>query len=141
MDDDDINFDSQDFEPNFDAGEIEDLLDNLPETDNVRKYFQTLDHEIPAEEYLTEEQIINLVELEKKEESEDDDGNSDKEIPPVPIKDAVNGLETFVTYFQQQTNPEFNIDDLHIFQKYLKVSKVQEFNSKKQSTLDMFFER
>ncbi|CAB4417211.1 unnamed protein product [Rhizophagus irregularis] len=109
------------------------------ETDNVRNYFQILDHEIPAEENLTEEQIVNLVQLEKKEESEEDD-DSDNEIPPVSIKEAVGSLETFIIYFQQQTDPEFDVNDLRIFRKYLKVSKVQEFNSKKQSTLDMFFE-
>lgn len=71
IDDDDVNFDLRNFEPDSDATEIEDLLDNLPETDNVRNYFQILDHEIPAEENLTEEQIVNLVQLEKKEESEE----------------------------------------------------------------------
>ncbi|CAB4436504.1 unnamed protein product [Rhizophagus irregularis] len=84
IDDDDVNFDLRNFEPDSDATEIEDLLDNLPETDNVRNYFQILDHEIPAEENLTEEQIVNLVQLEKKEESEEDD-DSDNEIPPVSI--------------------------------------------------------
>jgi hypothetical protein len=83
---------------------------------------------------------VNLcIQLEKKEESEEND-DSDNEIPPVSIKEAVGGLETFIIYFQQQTDPEFDVNDLRIFRKYLKVSKVQEFNSKKQSTLDMFFE-
>lgn len=139
IDNDDVNFDLRNFEPDSDATEIEDLLDNLPETDNVRNYFQILDHEIPAEENLTEEQIVNLIQLEKKEESEEDD-DSNNEIPPVSIKEAIGGLETFIIYFQQQTDPEFDVNDLCIFRKYLKVSKVQEFNSKKQSTLDMFFE-
>ena len=130
----------QDFESDSDTDEIEDLLENLLEADNVREYFQTLDQEIPAEEHLTEEQIVNLVQFEKNEESDDDD-SSDKEIPLVPVKKAVSGLEVFVTYFEQQTNSEFNIDDLRVFRKYLKVSKVQEFNSKEQSTLDMFFEK
>lgn len=71
IDDDDVNFDLRNFEPDSDATEIEDLLDNLPETDNVRNYFQILDYEIPAKENLTEEQIVNLVQLEKKEESEE----------------------------------------------------------------------
>ncbi|RGB23685.1 hypothetical protein C1646_676935 [Rhizophagus diaphanus] len=79
--------------------EIKDLLDNLPETNNVRNYFQILDHEIPAEENFTEEQIVNLIQLEKKEKSEEDD-DSDNEIPPVLIKEAVGGLETFIIYFQ-----------------------------------------
>lgn len=121
----------QNFKPDSDITEIKDLFDNLPETDNVRNYFQILDHEIPAEENLIEEQIVNLVQLENKEESEDDD-DLDNEIPSISIKEAVySGLETFI--------PEFDVNNLRIFQKYLKVSKVQEFNSKKQSTLDMFF--
>jgi len=139
--DDDIDFDLQIPELNSNADKIEDLLDNLLETgsDDVQKYFQKFDYEIPAEEYLTEEQIINLVQLEKEEGKDND--SSDKEIPSVSMKEAISGLETVVTYFQQQTDPEFNVNDLCVFQKYLKVFRVQEFNSKKQITLDTFFEK
>ena len=47
----------------------------------------------------------------------------------------------FINYFEQQDDDDFNIDDLCIFWKYLRVAKNKEFNSKTQSTLDGFLER
>ncbi|CAB5202401.1 unnamed protein product [Rhizophagus irregularis] len=77
---------------------------------------QLLDREIPTEEHLTEEQIIDMVRNEENqvEESEDDDEN--EEIPLISVKKAING-------------------------KYLRVIRVREINAKKQSTLDGFFDR
>ncbi|CAB4481139.1 unnamed protein product [Rhizophagus irregularis] len=86
------------------------------ETADVLEYFQLLDREIPTEEHLTEEQIIDMVRNEENqvEESEDDDEN--EEIPLISVKKAING-------------------------KYLRVIRVREINAKKQSTLDGFFDR
>ncbi|CAB5298350.1 unnamed protein product [Rhizophagus irregularis] len=109
---DDDNVDEED----LDDDELENLLINLPEeTADVLEYFQLLDHEIPTEEHLTEEQIINMVRNEENqvEESEDDDEN--EEIPLISVKKATNG-------------------------KYLRVIRVREINAKKQSTLDGFFD-
>ncbi|CAB5393057.1 unnamed protein product [Rhizophagus irregularis] len=135
---DDDNTDEED----LDDDELENLLINLPEeTADVLEYFQLLDREIPTEEHLTEEQIIDMVRNEENqvEESEDDDEN--EEIPLISVKKAINGLETFVNYFEQQEDSEFNIGDLRIFRKYLRVIRVREINAKKQSTLDGFFDR
>ena len=118
--------------------EIETLLNELPEAEELREYFQMLDQEIPTEECLTEEQIINMVLTEEKEESESED---DDEIPPILVNKAVDGLKTFIGYFEQQDNFKYSVEDLNIFRKYLHVVKVDEFNSKKQSTLDMYYER
>ena len=112
----------------------------MPEDDNLQEYLRIFDQEIPTEEYLTEDQIVNLVQSEEKENESDTD-TSDEEIPPVSAKDGVNALKTFINYFEQQDDDEFNIDDLRMFRKYLQVAKTKEFNSKTQSTLDMFFER
>jgi hypothetical protein len=60
IDDDDVNFNWQNFKPDSDTTEIENLFDNLPKADNVQNYFQILDYEILAEENFTEEQIVNL---------------------------------------------------------------------------------
>ena len=60
-------------------------------------------------------------------------------IPPIPAKKATSGLETFINYFEQQDDADFNIDDLRIFKKYLRVARVKAFNSNKQSLLDTFF--
>lgn len=126
-------------ELDLDNDELENLLNDLPETDDILDYFQMLDGDIPTEDYLTEEQIINLVQVEEKEESDDDDDDDDEEIPPVSAKKAVDGLKTFISFFEQQNDHKFNVDDLHFFRKYLQIVKLKEINSKKQSMLDVFF--
>ena len=50
-------------------------------------------------------------------------------------------MRTFVNYFEQQDDAEFNVDDLPIFQKYLRIIKTKEFNSRIQKTLDMYLEQ
>ncbi len=112
----------------------------MPEDDNLQEYFRTFDQEIPTEEYLTEDQIINLVRSEE-EENESDADTSDEELPLISAKDGINALRMFINYFEQQDDDDFNIDDLCIFRKYLRVAKNKEFNSKTQSTLDGFLER
>ncbi|CAG8739261.1 7440_t:CDS:2, partial [Rhizophagus irregularis] len=91
-DDNDGDIDEDDLESDLDGDDIEDFLDNLPNSDDIIEYFQMLDHEIPTEENLTDEEIVNL---------------------------AVSGLKLFINYFEQQDNSEFNIDDLRVFRKYL----------------------
>ncbi|CAG8717971.1 21660_t:CDS:2 [Rhizophagus irregularis] len=113
-DDNDDDVDENDLESDLDDEDIEDYFDNLPNSDDIIKYFQMLDHEIPTEKNLTDEEIVNL---------------------------AVSGLKIFINYFEQQDNSEFNIDDLRVFRKYLRIARTQEFNSKRQSTLDMFFKK
>ncbi|EXX65839.1 hypothetical protein RirG_129510 [Rhizophagus irregularis DAOM 197198w] len=101
-----------------------------------------LDHEIPTEKNLTDEEIVNLVQFEKEGGNlNDEEEDEDDEIPLVSVKKAVSGLKIFINYFEQQDNSEFNIDDLRVFRKYLRIARTQEFNSKRQSTLDMFFKK
>ena len=66
--------------------------------------------------------------------------SEENEISPISVKKAIDGLKTFINYFEQQDNFKYNIDDLQLFRKYLQVARVEEFNSKKQSTLDMYYE-
>lgn len=74
------------------------------------------------------------------EESEnDDEGEKNPKIRLVSVKKAIDGLKTFISFFEQQNDLEFNVNDLHIFRKYLRVIRVKEINLKKQSTLDLFF--
>jgi hypothetical protein len=126
--------------------ELEDLLNSLPEqSDNILEYFQMLDREIPTEETLTEEQIVNLVQSDGKDESKNDDDDDvsdddDDVIPPISAKEATSMLEKFINYFEQQKdNSDFNIDDLRVFKKYLRVTRAKAFNSKYQCVLDTFF--
>jgi len=135
-DDDDVDIDMEDFESDEDEFD----LDYLLEDDSLQDYFKTFEQEIPTEEFLTEDQIINLIQNEE-EENESDEDTSDEEIPSVSAKNGVNALKIFINYFEQQDDAEFNVDDLYIFRKYLRVAKTKEFNSKTQSTLDRFFER
>jgi len=72
----------------------------------------------------------------KKEES----NSKEDEISSILVKKAIDGLKTFINYFEQQDNFKYNIDDLRLFQKYLQIARVEEFNSKKQSILDMYYE-
>ncbi|CAG8813868.1 7486_t:CDS:1, partial [Dentiscutata erythropus] len=99
------------------------LLENLPEKDDIQEYFQLINFNVSTEENLTEEQITNLIQSEENEESDSDE---EEEILSVLVKDAVSRLETFIKYFEQQdNNSEFNVDDLLIFRKYLRMSKVK----------------
>ncbi len=112
-------------------------IDVLPEADNLRNYLQMIDQDIPTEEHLTDEQIINLLQDEgNKSESE----SEDEEVLIVSEKEGIEAFKTIINYFEQQNNPAFNIDDLHIFRKYLRIIKAKVFNSKQQTTLDNFFE-
>ncbi|CAB5310037.1 unnamed protein product [Rhizophagus irregularis] len=116
-------------------------LDLLPEADDLREYFHMLDHDIPTEEHLTDEQIINLLQDEGNESDSEGDISDDEEAMIVIEKKGVEALKIFINYFEQQNDPEFNIDELYVFRKYLRILKVREFNSKHQTTLDIFFKR
>ena len=63
----------------------------------------------------------------KKEES----NSKEDEISSILVKKAIDGLKTFINYFEQQDNFKYNINDLRLFQKYLQIARVEEFNSKK----------
>src|SRR3954452_4546425 len=97
-----------------------------------------LDHDIPIEEHLIDQQIISLLQNEGNE-NENEGDISDEEALVVLEKKGVKTLKTFINYFEQQNDPDFNIDDLWIFRKYLRIIKIREFNSKNQTTLDIFF--
>jgi len=135
--DEDIDYEEDDVDIQ-EEDEIEILFDSLSEAEKeVREYFQTLDQDIPTEQTLTEEQIVNMMLTDEKEESD----SEEDEISLVPVKKAIDGLKTFINFFEQQDDFEFKVEDLHIFRKYLRISRVKEFNSKNQSMLDMFFEK
>ncbi len=116
MDDmDDMDFIDTDDMQESDFEEIEYIRDNLPEAAKVQEYLQQLDSLIPTEEHLTDEQIINLIQFEEMENEDED--TSDEEIPLlVTAKQAINGLEIFIKYFEQQNDiSKFNTNELHIF--------------------------
>ena len=54
-------------------------------------------------------------------------------------KQAVDGLEAFIKFFEQQEdNSKFNTNELHFFRKYLHIMKIIAVESKRQCTLDNF---
>ena len=78
------NMNDMDQESDFEE-EIEYIFQNLLEAAEVHDYLQQFDSPIPTEEILTDEQIVNLVQL---EENEDDDNNSDESDEEIPIVSA-----------------------------------------------------
>ena len=114
-------------------------IDFLPEADDLQNYLQLLDHDIPTKECLTDEQIINLLQDEGNESENESD--SDEEAIIVLDNEGIDAFKTIINYFEQQNDPAFSIDDLHIFRKYLRIIKAKVFNSKRQTILDNFFER
>jgi hypothetical protein len=127
---------------NSDLNELESFLSELPEdSDDLLEYFQMFDKEIPTEEILNDEQIINFIqhdENEKDDNDDDDDNDNDEVVPLISAKKAVDLLENYINYFEQQDDDDFNFDDLQIFKKYLRVTRFKAFNSKNQITLDTF---
>jgi hypothetical protein len=135
---DDVNNDDDDI--NSDLNKLEDLLSELPEdSDGLLEYFQILDKEIPTEEVLTDEQIINFINHDGNEKDDDDDDDDDDSVIPLILaKKAGDSLETFINFFEQQDNDNFDFNDLQIFKKYLRVARFMAFSSKNQTTLDAF---
>ncbi len=88
-------------ESDLDDDEVGNLFYHLPESDDIIEYFQILDHDVPTEENLTDEAIINLVQFEKEKGNvNDDDDDDDDKILPISVKNAVGRLETFINYFE-----------------------------------------
>jgi hypothetical protein len=136
---DDVDFIDADDMQESDFEEIEYIRDNLPEADKVQEYLQQINISVLTEEHMSDEQIINLVQSEDIE-NENEEDTSDGEISLVTAKQAVNGLETFIKYFEQQDeSSRFKTNELPIFRKYLHTTKIMERNLKKQRTLDDFF--
>ncbi|CAB4485399.1 unnamed protein product [Rhizophagus irregularis] len=123
----------QDFEIDNESDELDGInIGCLPEVDELREYLRILCQDIPTVEQLNDEQIINLL----QNEDESDDDSSDEDVLLVSEK-QVDALKIFINYFEQQ---EFNVDNLRIFQKYLRMARIREINLKKQSTLYVFLE-
>lgn len=121
--------------------EIEELLEILPDIgtpflDDIDHYIKELE-ELPVEEFLDDKQIIEYV---TKDSSEEVISDSEPELEIISIKEAAQGLKTFITFFTQQSDHSgFCSEDLKIFNKYSKLMNVKLFESKKQTSIDSFF--
>ncbi|CAB5323547.1 unnamed protein product [Rhizophagus irregularis] len=133
--------DQIDMELDVEFEEIEELLEILPDIgtpflDDIDHYIKELE-ELPVEEFLDDKQIIEYV---TKDSSEEVISDSEPELEIISIKEAVQGLKTFITFFTQQSDHSgFCSEDLKIFNKYSKLMNVKLFESKKQTSIDSFF--
>ncbi|CAB5101134.1 unnamed protein product [Rhizophagus irregularis] len=133
--------DQIDMELDVEFEEIEELLEILsdigtPFLDDIDHYIKELE-ELPVEEFLDDKQIIEYV---TKDSSEEVISDSEPELEIISIKEVAQGLKTFITFFTQQSDHSgFCSEDLKIFNKYSKLMNVKLFESKKQTSIDFFF--
>jgi len=104
--------------------------------DALDNYFHELE-EIPTEELLNDDDIIKLVQDEMRND-EIDENDSEEEQMQVSLSDALKSMQTWVDFFEQKTD-EFNIEDICIFKKYLKITRSLELQAKKQVPITRFF--
>ena len=81
--------------------------------------------------------IIRL--LQKKTYDKNENSDSDKKEILVLLSDALKSLKTWITFFEQQEIDEFSIEDMKIFEKYFKIVKRIEHQSRKQVSITDFF--
>ena len=104
--------------------------------DALNGFFRDLE-EIPTEEILSDDDIIRLIQEQENENYENSD--SEEEQILVPPSDALKSLQTWITFFEQQKIDEFSIEDMKIFEKYFKMVKRLEQQSRKQVSITDFF--
>ena len=102
--------------------------------DVLYDFFRDLE-EIPTEEILSDDDIIRLI----QDENDENDSNSEEEQILVPPNDALKSLQTWITFFEQQEINEFSTEDMKIFEKYFKIVKQIEHQSRKQVSITDFF--
>ncbi|CAG8580546.1 3875_t:CDS:2, partial [Racocetra persica] len=101
--------------------------------DALNDFFDSLDEEIPTEDILNENDIID------KKDSLNYSDDSEEKPELVLLNNASKSLQTWVAFFEQQQSDEFKKEDLYIFKKYLKIVKKLEFQAKKQIAITDFF--
>jgi len=100
----------------------------------LNNFFQDLEG-IPTEDILDENDIIKLVQEETREEN----SGSDEEDTLVSPGDALKTLKTWISYFEQQYDDEFCVEDLKLFKGYFKIIKRLEQQSRKQASIMDYF--
>ena len=105
----------------------------------MNKYLETIDLTILTEQALTDIEIICLVLDEECNKVELDDSESGNESLAITIKEGFNRLKTWIQYFEEQNDKEFNMEEMHIFRKYMDIMQWKLVESKKQKTITSFF--
>jgi hypothetical protein len=107
--------------------------------DALNNFFNDLEG-IPTEDVLDENDIIKLVRKEMHNDNEsNEDSDSEEEQMPISLSDALKSLQTWITFFEQQQTDEFCIADMKTFNKYFKIIKRLELQSRKQTSITNFF--
>jgi len=72
-------------------------------------------------------------------EEKDNSDDSEDDLVLVSLDDAINSLQTWVTFFEQQEMDEFKNEDVRVFKKYLKTVHELKIQAKKQVQITNFF--
>ncbi|CAG8458943.1 316_t:CDS:1, partial [Racocetra fulgida] len=90
---------------------------------------------VPTEEFLDDEQIIDLA----TQSAEFDSSSGDEELVLISHKEGLNALTTFIDYFKQQADAEFKVEDLYTLKKYNNIVRKKYSKNMKQKTIENFF--
>ncbi|CAG8785603.1 15263_t:CDS:1, partial [Dentiscutata erythropus] len=111
-----------------------------PEIENqLNAYLDLNNLHILTEEMLDDSEIIEVVLDEANQYEHGDPDDSDEEEPEISILEGLMGLNKFIGFFEQQTDPGFKAEDLKIFQKYLALVNQKYNESKRQTSISNFF--
>ncbi len=105
----------------------------------MNKYLETIDLTISTEQALTDIEIIRLVLDKERNKVELDNSESGNESLAITIQEGFNGLKTWIQYFEEQDDKEFNMEEMRIFRKYMDIMRQKLVESKKQKTITSFF--
>ncbi|CAG8807184.1 19150_t:CDS:1, partial [Dentiscutata erythropus] len=107
----------------------------------LNDFFYSLNEDIPTEDILNDNDIINLIQAEMCNENDSPNHSDDSEEEPefVSLSDASKSLHMWITFFEQQQSDEFKKEDIKFFKNYLKIVKRLEFQAKKQVAITDFF--
>ncbi|CAG8711640.1 28857_t:CDS:2, partial [Dentiscutata erythropus] len=87
-------------------------LSNLTFKCQLNEFNYMNDSQILTEDFLNEEEIVNIILDEQQEFEEGDASDTNKELPKNPIIEGLNRLTKFINFVEQQKSCDFNIEDL-----------------------------
>ena len=115
-------------------------LTSVPEIeDQLNTYLDLNNLHIITEENLDDSEIIEVVLDEANQFEHGDPDDSDEEEPEISISEGLMGLNKFICFFEQQTDPDFKAEDLKSFRKYLTLVNRKYNESKHQTSIVDFF--
>ncbi|CAG8545892.1 4356_t:CDS:2 [Dentiscutata heterogama] len=88
----------------------------------LNDFFYSLNEDIPTENILNDNDIINLIQAEmcNENDSSNHSDDSEEELEFVLLSDASKSLHMWVTFFEQQQSDEFKKEDIKFLKTILK---------------------